>query len=431
MNQEENTPIKRVAIYARKSSDDSKRDKVYNSIDAQFDICRGYVKLHESEGWAVAAEYSDLGISGKTMDRPGMQQLLAAVRNHEIDIIVAYRLDRISRSVVNYLNFQEEMKNLKVPIFLSSEPIDSTTADGRFNVNIRMSFAEYEREMDSLRIREKFAATAERGIFVGGVAPYGYERRGHEGIFVNEATAPVVREIFERYSAGEMRSAIAADLNRRSVPLPCKSPNKEQASDRQWDSGRLSRLLERPVYKGNIVFNGQILPGRHEALVTEEMWNQAQERMKEEKKERDENKVQRRLSYPLKGVLHCPDCGSRLVGVYTTKGAGRAIRYYACPKHRTSRLKTKCGYQGIAALTIEEAMLSKLSALANEGQVVNAICESVPGLKRRDVTKALSHIETLGQFITPDQLSALYGLVFKDVHYNRETSRLVTERYVL
>lgn len=430
-NQESKPAVKRVALYARKSSAFGEEAQIYNSIDAQLDMCRAYVKLRELKGWTIVAEYSDMGVSGKNLDRPGFQQLLAAARAHEIDVIVAYRLDRISRTMLDYLNLLKELNELGISIALSAQNLDTSTIDGRLNANIRLSFAEYERELDSMRIREKLAATAERGIFVGGVAPYGYERRGKEGLFVDETTAPIVREIYERYTAGELRSSIADDLNRRGIALPVKNGKVANANDRQWEAGRITRLLERPIYKGHIVFKGSTYPGRHTALVSEEMWQAAQDRMKAEKKTRAEGKITRRLVYPLKGILRCPLCGSRLVGVYVSKGPKRTIRYYACPHHRGTRFKTKCEYQGISAVAIEEAMLTKLTDLSNEEQLINALCEALPGLKRRDLAKALSRAETLGQFMKPEQLSALYSLVFKSAVYDRDKRILITERYVL
>lgn len=425
-------PIKRVAIYARKSSAYGVDGQIYNSIDAQLDMCRSYVQAREERKWVVTAEFSDMGVSGKSLNRPGFQQMLASVRAGEIDIIVAYRIDRISRSMLDYLNLQEELNRLGVGLAMCAQNLDTSTIDGRLSANIWLSFAQYERELDSARIREKLAASAERGIFVGGVAPYGYIRKGKEGLLVDENTAPEVREIFKRFAAGERYCDIAAALNKRGVPAPMKPSKNAPQVARLWDTARISRLVSRPVYFGEIVFRGRTFPAQHTPLVPQDALASVTQRLLDEEENKLGARQKREMRYPLRRILICPECGCYLGGTYAMKQkSGKAVRYYVCPQHKSTKRKDRCSYKGISATAVEEAMLAELSALAKEDSVLDAICNTVPGLKRRDVANALRHTETLAAFIPLEQQEALFRLVFHSATYDREKGELQTERHIL
>jgi DNA invertase Pin-like site-specific DNA recombinase len=241
----------RCAIYTRKSSEEG-LDMEFNSLDAQREACEAFVTSQKAEGWATIRErYDDGGFSGGTLERPGLKRLLQDVEAGLIDVIMVYKIDRLSRSLMDFAKLVEVFDRNQVTFVSVTQSFNTTTSMGRLTLNILLSFAQFEREVIGERIRDKVAASRKRGMWMGGHVPLGYDVRDRK-LVVNEAEAATVRMIFERFvaigSATTLAKALAAEgvLNKRGKPI---------------DKGFLYKLISNRVYLGEAVQRGTAYPG--------------------------------------------------------------------------------------------------------------------------------------------------------------------------
>ena len=233
----------RCAIYTRKSSEEG-LDMEFNSLDAQREACEAYVASQRSEGWAAIREcYDDGGFSGGTLERPALKQLLADIEDGLIDVIVVYKIDRLSRSLMDFAKLVEVFDRNNVTFVSVTQSFNTTTSMGRLTLNILLSFAQFEREVIGERIRDKFAASRKRGMWMGGSVPFGYDVRDRK-LVVNSDEAATVRRIFERFVELGSATELARELRRDGIR------NKQGTL---IDKGYLSRLLNNRVYRGEAV----------------------------------------------------------------------------------------------------------------------------------------------------------------------------------
>ncbi len=422
-----NAKIRRVALYARKSTTIGVDNQIYNSVDAQLQSCRDYVSCRAADGWQVAKEYSDLGVSGATLDRPGFNDLMRDVRAGLIDVIVAYRLDRISRSLKDFLLLQDDLQQKGVSIAITSQSIDNSTNEGRLNIAMYMAFAQYDRETIATRIRDKAASSAAKGLYVGGRPPYGY-RRGELGKLNTEPEeAKAVRYIFKAYNEGKSRSEIVRHLISTGAPVPMPHGHKREGVC--WDRNMVHRIIRRQIYSGVICLKDNVYPGLHEALVSPEGWKQANERLLAEIPPRPKSapRQHRDMKYPLAGILRCPLCGQELVGAYSYGGGGKRIyRYYKCP-HRRFDMSKQCGLPNISAPKIEEVAADQLRRLGKNPRIVDSIVRQVPMLEQYNVAALLNKAPNLISYLTDEAAEELFRLVYKRITFNPETGEFLAE----
>ena len=241
----DSVPDKRCAIYARKSTSQG-MDQQYTSIDAQIDACAKYVEAHMADGWRLVGSYQDVAISGGTMNRPGLQEMLRHVREGKIDTIVTYKLDRISRSIRDFANLMYELDELGVGLVIITQNFDTSSPMGKLCINFLSSFAEFERDMIRSRIRDKASANAEHGLWIGGSPPYGYKLGDKRALVPVEAEAPFVRDMFRMSAEGHSPQKIAAYLNESGAPLPHTRQNK---SPLPWTPEKVRLVLQRRLYE--------------------------------------------------------------------------------------------------------------------------------------------------------------------------------------
>jgi site-specific DNA recombinase len=259
------TPKVRCAIYTRKSSEEG-LDMEFNSLDAQREACAAYILSQKPEGWvAVADRYDDGGISGGTLERPALKRLIADIEFGKVDVVVVYKIDRLSRSLMDFAKLVEVFERRGVTFVSVTQSFNTTTSMGRLTLNILLSFAQFEREVIGERIRDKVAASRRKGMWMGGYVPLGY-RVENRKLLVNEEEAASVRLIFERFvKLGSikllMRELQAAGIrSRRGYML---------------DKGALYKLLNNRVYIGEAVHKGEAYPGEHEAIISADLWQRA------------------------------------------------------------------------------------------------------------------------------------------------------------
>ncbi len=245
-------PIRRCAVYTRKSSEEG-LEQDFNSLHAQREACEAFIKSQQGEGWRlVKATYDDGGLSGGTMERPALQRLLDDISYGLIDVVVVYKVDRLTRSLADFAKMVEIFDGRGVSFVAVTQQLNTTTSMGRLTLNVLLSFAQFEREVTGERIRDKIAASKRKGLWVGGLAPLGYEIRDRR-LVVNEEEAPIVKLIYKRYlELGSVRF-LKDDLDRRKIVSKVRVSHKGvESGGRSFSRGALYELLSNPVYVGEI-----------------------------------------------------------------------------------------------------------------------------------------------------------------------------------
>jgi site-specific DNA recombinase len=293
----------RCAIYTRKSSEEG-LEQEFNSLDAQREACEAYVRSQKHEGWiASPALYDDPGYSGGNLERPALRRLLADIAAKKIDVVVVYKVDRLTRSLADFAKIVEVLDANAVSFVSITQAFNTTTSMGRLTLNVLLSFAQFEREVTGERIRDKIAASKKKGLWMGGQPALGYDVKDRK-LVVNEAEAETVRAIFRRYldlgSVRELKAALdveGAVSKRRLAADGCAYGGQA------FSRGALYQMLQNRVYRGEIVHQGAAYPGEHTEIVDEELWLHVQEKLEANGIERTGARDRAKLAYLLAGVL--------------------------------------------------------------------------------------------------------------------------------
>jgi site-specific DNA recombinase len=315
----------RCAIYTRKSTEEG-LEQAFNSLDAQREACAAYILSQAHEGWVPVEEhYDDGGWSGGNLTRPALQQLLADISAGKVDVIVVYKVDRLTRSLADFARIVEALDKAGGSFVSVTQAFNTTTSMGRLTLNVLLSFAQFEREVTSERIRDKVAASKRKGMWMGGPVPLGY-RLAKRKLLIDEAEAETVRLIFRHYlelrSVGALADELAAGGTRTKVR---HYSNGRSVGGVCFSRGSLAQLLQNPVYIGKVRHRSELFDGEHEALVDPETWNEVQQLLASNRRERLHGERARSPSL-LSGLITDPD-GRPMTPVFTTKRS-RQHRYY-------------------------------------------------------------------------------------------------------
>lgn len=316
---------RRCAIYTRKSTEEG-LEQAFNSLDAQREACAAYVLSQAHEGWELVNEqYDDGGWSGGNMARPALEQLLADIAAGKVDVVVVYKIDRLTRSLADFARIVEVLDKAGASFVSVTQAFNTTTSMGRLTLNVLLSFAQFEREVTSERIRDKVAASKRKGMWMGGPVPLGY-RLGQRKLLVDKAEAETVRLIFRRYL--ELRSVghLADELATAGIRSKVRSfSNGRSVGGVRFSRGSLAQLLQNPLYVGKVSHRGELFDGEHEAVLDAKLWDDVQQLLASNRRERLHGERARSPSL-LTGLLTDPD-GRPMTPVFTTKGS-RQHRYY-------------------------------------------------------------------------------------------------------
>lgn len=271
----------RCAIYTRKSTEHGLKLE-FNSLDAQREACDAYIKSQASQGWkALPKYYDDAAFSGGTLDRPALQQLLADIDAGLIDVIVVYKIDRLTRSLADFAKLVEKFDRRSISFVAVTQQFNTTSSMGRLTLNVLLSFAQFERELASERVRDKVAASRRKGKWTGGTVPLGYDARNKK-LAVNPREAETVRTIFRRYLELGSLSQLVPDLDRKGIVT--KQRDTKLAKYRggiPFSYGPLAHLLKNRVYLGEIHHGGKWYRGEHEAIVDPALFDLVQNLMRQ------------------------------------------------------------------------------------------------------------------------------------------------------
>lgn len=359
----------RCAIYTRKSTDEN-LDSDFNSLDAQRESAENYVRAQQHEGWVALPErYDDGAYSGATLERPALQRLMADVRAGRVDTIVVYKIDRLSRSLLDFAKMVEELEQHHVSLVSVTQQMDTSTSIGRLSLHVVLSFAQYEREVIAERIRDKMGAARRRGKYLGGVPPLGYDvDRPNKRLVVNDEEAVLVRYVFRRYLQLGSTVALVKELAAEGYKTKAWVTQKgKKRPGRPWNKAHIHRLLGNPVYIGKVSHKGEIFEGEHEAIIKQGLWGEVQGRLKENHRTRG-NASRSQTPSLLKGILCCGSCGTSMGMTFTTRH-GRQYRYYLC-HHANRHGYHACPVKSVSAGIIEGAVMGLLKGVFRSPEMV-------------------------------------------------------------
>jgi len=368
------TPTVRCAIYTRKSTDEG-LELDFNTLDAQRDAGENYIASQKSQGWVCLADrYDDGGFSGGTVDRPAFQRLMADVEAERIDCIVVYKIDRLSRSLMDFARIMETLERHGVSLVSVTQQFNTTSSMGRLTLNILLSFAQFEREIISERTRDKIASARRRGKWTGGAPVLGYDRmRDNRGtrLVVNEEEAKRVRTIFGKYL--ELQSILQTVhwLDARGWRNKQYTTSKGvPRGGKDFDKSTLLKLLTNRLYLGKIIHNDQCFDGEHEAIVDEDLFGRVQGQLA---RNRNSGGKYQRNKYGalLKGLVRCRHCGCGMSHHYASRGQ-RRYRYYVC---QTAQKKgwSSCPYPSLPAGELEQFVVERIKEMTGDRNLLKDV----------------------------------------------------------
>jgi DNA invertase Pin-like site-specific DNA recombinase len=359
MKSAETTGRVRCAIYTRVSTDQG-LDQDFNSLDAQYEAALAYIKSQTHAGWTlVRSRYDDGGYSGGSTDRPNLQRLLGDVRSRKVDVIVVYKVDRLTRSLADFAKLVELFDAHDVSFVSVTQQFNTTTSMGRLTLNVLLSFAQFEREVTSERIRDKIAASKRKGLWVGGPLPLGYELRdGKLTVLENEAER--VRMIFRRYLEVSGINELVRDLKANNICTKVRTLNTtgKTRGGIPFGRGALSHLLRNRFFIGEVKYKGEVLPGEQPAILDKKLFEAVQEKLSAHQSHK--TLTRQRSDHLLKDLLF-DDAGHRMIATHATK-AGVRYRYYVSQPglHGEARTARLGSVSRVPAPEIEQAILSAL-----------------------------------------------------------------------
>ena len=315
----------RCAIYTRKSSEEG-LEQDFNSLDAQREACEAFIASQKHEGWTLLPEmYDDGGFSGGTIERPAFQRLLVDVGEGKIDVVVVYKVDRLTRSLPDFAKIVDIFDKRNVSFVSVTQQFNTTTSMGRLTLNILLSFAQFEREVTGERIRDKIAASKKKGIWMGGLPSLGYDVKNRR-LIINEAEAKTVRHIFQRYTELKSVRLLKAELDTLGiVSKPRNASDGIRYGEKPLARGALYLMLQNRIYRGEIVHKDKSYPGEHEAIIDEALWSEVQTILTENRADRMLGTAEKQVSL-LSGILFDAR-GERMTPTHSTKNSTR-YRYY-------------------------------------------------------------------------------------------------------
>ncbi|MFC4349198.1 recombinase family protein [Kordiimonas lipolytica] len=399
----------RCAIYTRKSTEDG-LEQEFNSLDAQREACEAYVKSQAHEGWnCLGDRYDDGGFSGGSMNRPGLQTLLGDIDAGRVDVVVVYKVDRLTRSLLDFAHIVQRLEDKGVSFVSVTQSFNTTSSMGRLTLNVLLSFAQFEREVTGERIRDKIAASKKKGIWMGGPVPLGYDLRDRK-LYINEGEARTVRWLFETYlDLGNVKhlTLTARDQGLRSKRYTQQSG--KTVGGHYFSRGQLYYLLRNPLYAGKIRHKDKLYEGEHEAIIDHDIWEKVQALLDKNGPGKNKNRTLPSPSW-VAGLLY-DDSGERMVASHSQKG-GRRYRYYISASLRDKKTDPNKGWR-LPARQVEDIILTSiLDLLRDPVQVLKLTGSDILTSTRLDkVTIACArfskHIQTAKEKTDPDTFKHL------------------------
>jgi site-specific DNA recombinase len=421
MSRHGSKPKVRCAVSTRKSSEEG-LEQEFNSLDAQRAAGEAYVASQSHEGWLLIPDrYDDGGISGATLERPALKRLLADIETGRIDCVVVYKVDRLSRSLTDFAKLVDVFERHGVSFVSVTQHFCTTTSMGRLTLNILLSFAQFEREVIGERIRDKFAASRAKGLWMGGRPPLGYDVRDRK-LVVNPAEAYLVRLIFRRFL--DLGSALLLIRELNAQGYRTKSWTTQAGSFREgrsFDKGTLYKTLRNRTYLGEAVHKGRRYPGEHEPIIDRATWDRVHEVLASNAVRRG-NEARARTPAPLRGLIRCTHCSAAMTPTHTRR-RGRLYRYYVC-LGASRRGHDTCPVRSIAASEVEGLVLGQVRRLLASPELVARTITAVrrengapedTELEEGDIIEALGALEPVWDELYPAEQARIMRLLIERI----------------
>ena len=361
-------PTIRCAIYTRKSSEEG-LDQEFNSLDAQRESAESFIASQKAEGWtALPDRYDDGGFTGGNMDRPALDRLLRDIERGKVDCVVVYKVDRLSRSLMDFSRIVETFEKHNVSFVSVTQQFNTTHSMGRLTLNILLSFAQFEREIIGERIRDKLAAQARKGKWTGGAPVLGYDVDRTDPsprLVVNAKESARVGEIFRMYLQEASLLPVVKELARRGWANKERVTKKgKKLGGRPFDKATLHRLLTNPIYTGKMRYKDELHAGEHQALIDQDLFDKVQQQLKLNGRTGGAE-VRNKYGALLRGLLRCKSCGTAMTHTFCGKNKRNFYRYYRC----TNAIKNGhdiCPSGTLPAGEIERVVVDEVRGLAND-----------------------------------------------------------------
>jgi site-specific DNA recombinase len=395
----------RCAVYTRKSTEEG-LEQEFNSLDAQREACEAYVASQKAEGWLLTPDhYDDGGYSGGTLERPALKRLIADIEAKKIDVVIVYKIDRLSRSLMDFARLVDVFDRNSVTFVSVTQSFNTTTSMGRLTLNVLLSFAQFEREVIGERIRDKFAASRRKGMWMGGWAPLGYNIKDRK-LVVNETEARLVQSIFKRFARGIQPQILVQELARDGAT------NK---NGKPIDKGYLYRVLHNRVYLGEAVHKGTAYAGEHAPIIERNVWDQVHSLIGPSPRERTKRTLGRTPAL-LKGLVFGPN-GTAMTPAHTRKG-GKLYRYYVSTDVLRSGARAN-SIKRIAAARLEAVVIEQIKVLLQSPEIVvatwRAARKALANLTEREVAQELRRFDDLWGELFPAEQARIIQLLVQRV----------------
>ncbi len=364
-------PRVRCAIYTRKSTEEG-LDQEFNTLDAQRESGEAYIKSQAHEGWECLSDrYDDGGFTGGNMDRPALQRLMSDIEAGRIDCVVVYKVDRLSRSLLDFARMMEVFEKHHVSFVSVTQQFNTSTSMGRLVLNVLLSFAQFEREMISERTRDKIAATRRKGKWSGGMPLLGYDvdPRGSK-LIVNEGEAARVRAIFELYLEHQALLPVIQELDRRGWLNKRWTTRKgHERGGKLFNKNSLWHLLTNITYIGKLAYKDEVHDGEHPAIVTDDIWQRVQALLQRNGRTGGAP-VRNKFGALLKGILRCVPCNCAMSPTHATRNGNKRYRYYVCTNAQ-KRGWQNCPSKSIPAPEIERFVVDQIKCIGKDPSLLN------------------------------------------------------------
>jgi DNA invertase Pin-like site-specific DNA recombinase len=407
----------RCAIYTRKSSEEG-LEQEFNSLDAQHEACAAYILSQRHEGWVQNPErYDDGGYSGGNMERPGVRRLMADIASGKVDVIVVYKVDRLTRALTDFARIVEVLDARGASFVSVTQALNSTTSMGRLTLNVLLSFAQFEREVTGERIRDKIAASKKKGMFMGGPVPIGYDVQERK-LVINEGEAATVRHIFTRYVALGSGRELIEELRADGYRTKVRQQDSRTVGGIPFTRGMLFHLLSSPIYIGKVVHKGEEHEGEHPALIDAALWDAVQQQIATNRVSRGRTRNSDTTSL-LAGILR-DGHGRRMSPSHAVK-AGKRYRYYVT--HSAELRSGEPPAWRMPATDVEAAAIARLVRYFRDYREVATLApEGAPAATIKALVESAARVAE--QLATPQGQRSALGRVLLGVTITSDEVRL-------
>jgi site-specific DNA recombinase len=363
----------RCAIYTRKSTEEG-LEQEFNTLDAQRDSAEAYIRSQREEGWVALPErYDDGGFTGANMERPALKKLLQDVRDGLVDCVMVYKVDRLTRSLLDFARIMEVLDKHGASFVSVTQQFNTTSSLGRLTLNILLSFAQFEREMIAERTRDKMTAARRKGRWIGGIPMLGYDLSDQGArLVVNEDEAARVRAIFGLYLEYGSLMPVVKELNRREWRMKQWTTRRGTlAGGQPFIKNRVYNLLTNMVYIGKVEHGGQVYEGEHEGILDPAVWQKVQDRLRFNGRTGG-RQVRNKYGAVLKGIIQCGSCEVGMTHTYTQKAGNKLYRYYVCVNAHQQGYE-RCATRSVSAPVIEQAVVDQIRGIAANPSVIDEV----------------------------------------------------------